>query len=126
MKEEIDLNIDKCIDLESCINWIMVLHESQPEFIELLKHSPEGYFIANTHNNFGRWLRNTLELWHDGPPVKYFNDLGIYHADDMSGLIMSSLYRKYHNKELDVEGEVKKYRDYWDKTNPKINQGIKE
>ena len=125
MKEEKDLNINECIDLESCINWVMVLHEDQSEFIELLKHS-EDSFILSTHNNFGRWLRNTLELWYDGPPVKYFNDLGIYHADDMSCLIMSSLYRKYHNKELDVAGEVKKFRNYWDKTNPKINQGIKE
>jgi len=125
MKEEIDLNIEDCVDLESCINWVMALHEGQEVFLEWLE-LPEEHFIGQTHHNFGRWLRNTLELWHNGPPVKYFNDLGIYHADDISVIILTSVYRKYHGINLNLQDQIKRYRDYWEKTDPKVNQGIKE
>ena len=124
MKEEIDLNIEECIDLESCIDWVMALNESQEVFLEWLNLQEEE-FIGRAHHGLGTWIRNNLKLWHNGPPVKYFNDLGIYHADDMSGIILTSLWRKYHNVDVDLEGQVKRYRDYWEETETNVNKGIK-
>ena len=112
---------EKCVNLQSCIEWV---HENAEEhaFYHWLKR-PEDDFVSLIHHGFGTWVRNTLGLWHDGSPVKYFNDIGIYHADDMSGIIFTSLWRKYHNVDICLNDQVKKYRDHWEEYDPKVNKG---
>jgi len=111
----------KCVNLQACIEWV---HNVAGE--ELFYHwlnRDEDTFIASCHPGLGTWIRNNLELWYDGPPVKYFNDIGIYHADDMSGIILTSLWRKYHKVDIDLDGQVKEYRDHWEEYDPKVNKG---
>jgi len=114
---------EKCVNLNSCIEWV---HEKAEEtaFYHWLKQ-PEDDFVVRIHHGFGTWVRNTLGLWEDGPPVKYFNDLGIYHADDMSSIIFTSLWRKYHDVDINLDDQVRKYRDHWEKYDPNVNKGIK-
>jgi len=112
---------EKCVDLQSCIEWV---HENAEEtaFYHWLKQ-PEDSFVVTTHHGFGTWVRNTLGLWEDGPPVAYFHSLGIYHADDMSGIIFTSLWRKYHNVNIDLNEQVREYREFWEEHDPKVNEG---
>lgn len=123
-KPDFDLHIEKCVDLDSCMDWVHELHEEQPEYQEWLR-TDDDWCVSCVHHSFGMWLRNTLQLWHEGPPVKWFNDHGIYHADDISSIIMQSLHRRQNKKPIDLEGQIKKYRDYWDKTEPSVNKGVK-
>jgi len=117
-----ELNTDKCVDLDSCMEWIMDGHKDDPQFMRVFGMS-ENDALCETHHGFGTWLRNTLGLWHEGTPVKYFNELGIYHADDMSGIILTSLHRKINNVDIDLDKQVKGYRDYWEENRPEVNQG---
>ena len=39
--------------------------------------------------------------------------MGIYHADDMSGIILTSFQRHVRGQPLEVETQVKHYRKYW-------------
>ena len=54
-------------------------------------------------------------LWYGSDLSKYFNNMGIFHADDMSGIILTSLYRKIVGKDRNLDEQVKWYREYWGK-----------
>ena len=45
--------------------------------------------------------------------VKYFNELGIYHPDDISSIILTSFHRKLNNKSIDLAKQVESYKKYW-------------
>ena len=116
-----DNDITKCVDLDSCIEWI--LNNSVDSQVKEWSDLSEDDALSQAHHGFGTFLRNTLGLWHDGPPVKYFNNLGIYHADDMSGIILTSLHRKLNDKDFELDKQVKHYIDYWEEHNPEVNKG---
>lgn len=43
----------------------------------------------------------------------WFNQVGIYHPDDMSGIILDSFWRKLNNKPIGLDEQIKYYQDYW-------------
>jgi len=76
------------------------------------------------HHGLGRMLRNNWGLWwaEDWPEKynkqetelhKYMVGLGLHHADDMSGLILTSFQRHLKGEPLDIEGQVAHYQNYW-------------
>jgi len=44
---------------------------------------------------------------------KYFNNLGIYHPDDMSGIILDSYHRYLTGKKIKLDEQVGYYKAYW-------------
>jgi len=77
----------------------------------------EDEFLSNTHMSTGMWIRNNWGLWRGKQLAKYFNDLGIYHPDDMSGIILRSYYRHLSNKPYDLDKQIEYYKEYWKKAN---------
>jgi len=73
--------------------------------------------MALYHHSLGQFLRNTWNLWGTrgsvAPLKTWFNAQGIQHADDMSGIILTSWHRKHHNVEIDLPGQIKHYREFW-------------
>jgi hypothetical protein len=122
MEPDFDLHIEKCVDLDSCMDWVHELHEEQPEYQEWLRLPDEE--ALSVHHGFGTWLRNTLQLWHNGPANKWFNDHGIYHADDISSIILQSTHRRFNKKHIDLEAQIKAYQKHWAKYDPKVNKGL--
>lgn len=47
----------------------------------------EDEFSGKFHFGFGMWLRNNWDLWKGSRLSKYFNSIGVYHPDDMTGII---------------------------------------
>lgn len=96
---------------------------------EIFRATLENNAITMSHFSLGRWVRNNWHLWwseklaseykdnnypQERPEiVKYFNSVGIIHADDMSGIILTSYHRHLNQKPLDVEAQIKKYKQYW-------------
>jgi hypothetical protein len=37
----------------------------------------------------------------------------ITHADDMSAIILTSIWMRARGVDLDLEGQIKSYQDYW-------------
>ena len=69
--------------------------------------------IARFHFTWGKQLRNMWGLWNDSRLAKWFNERGIYHADDMSGIIMHSFWRRLNDMPLELEDQILSYQNYW-------------
>jgi len=63
------------------------------------------------------WLRNNWQLWGGSRLSKYFNNLGIFHPDDMSGIILDSYHRYLTDKEIKLEEQINFYQEYWRNAN---------
>lgn len=71
--------------------------------------------LAKAHHGLGQWLRNNWGLWSESELKTHFEGLGLYHADDMSGVILTSYHRHKNNKEICLEEQVQHYKDFWAK-----------
>lgn len=74
----------------------------------------EREFVGKAHMGFGMWMRNNWSLWGGSRLSKYFNEFGIHHPDDMSGIILVSYHRHLNHKEIKLEEQIKYYQDYWE------------
>lgn len=115
---------------------ISVLPDTLEEAIDLLKTfykeeipeilgMTESDFVVGSHHAGGQFIRNQWQLWwHEGhgypgwsgkkPKLNaWFNGLGITHADDMSSIIMTCLYRNLKGQEYEVDKQVEKYKEFW-------------
>lgn len=101
----------KPVNLEEAVNQLKKNHhDTTKQQIFLMT---ENEFLSNTHFGLGMWIRNNWGLWKGWELAKYFNSIGIYHPDDMSGIILISYYRDIHGKDWKLEEQVKYYQDYW-------------
>jgi len=100
-------------DLEECFQELTAL--LPPKDLAEFKSAPEGQACAEMHMGLGMWMRNNWGLWAGSRLSFYFADLGVFHPDDMSGVILRSFHRHLNGKPLKVEKQVKFYLDYWKK-----------
>jgi peroxiredoxin len=83
-----------------------------------MKASSEENMILY-HDDLGRWIRNNWALWAGSRLSKYFNQLGIFHPDDMSGIILTSYWRHLQSRPIKLDEQVEYYKEYWRKTQEK-------
>ena len=88
--------------------------ELSPENIEEIRSGKEEDMVQH-HHGLGRYLRNEWGLWQDSLLPKWFNEKGIHHPDDMSGIILTSFWRSINSKPIQLEEQIKHYQDYWTK-----------
>nr|WP_293311851.1 DUF6794 domain-containing protein [Pedobacter sp. UBA5917] len=70
--------------------------------------------VAEMHFSTGMWIRNKWLWGNRNPPlINYFKSLGLNHPDDISSVIITSLHRELNGKNIDLEGQIKVYLDYW-------------
>lgn len=74
---------------------------------------PDGSFSTYVHHSLGRYLRNRWNLWGQSRLAKYMNELGIHHPDDMSSIILDSFQRRLKGQDIDLEGQIRFYQDFW-------------
>ena len=92
-------------DLVECIE-ILLEWDNLKEFAE---NDPSLY-----HHGVGRFLRNTWKLWDaDSDLSRFFHSIGIYHPDDMSGIILTTLRRILNKQPVKLADQVKKHQAYW-------------
>lgn len=95
-----------------------------------MKNLPKGYLndlkkgieeTVSQHLGLGMSIRNEWGLWSDSTLSKWFNERGIFHPDDMSGIILDSLVATLKGEPINLEEQIKEYQDYWAKmkNNPK-------
>jgi hypothetical protein len=111
----LDAEIKKCQiyiprDLDDCfVELTKMLPEGE---VEKMKNGPEEA-MNRYHHGLGRWMRNKWGLWKGSRLSKWFNDKGIQHPDDMSGIILHSFWRHLNNKPVKLGEQVRYYQDYW-------------
>jgi hypothetical protein len=111
-----DLEYPMPTDLTSCFSVLdQVMQSSDPEEAEWFRNSDEETIVSVTHSGFGMWIRNTWELWQkESVMYKYFNSkFGLWHADDMSAMIIKSYHRHINKKELNLTEQVDHHLKYW-------------
>lgn len=70
--------------------------------------------IAIFHHTLGEDIRNNWSMWEENTPlVNSFKQIGITHADDMSGIILVSAWRQLNKKAIKLQEQVKTYQEYW-------------
>lgn len=99
------------IDLDDAI--IQLIRMMPPKDIQKFKNETEQS-IVKYHFGFGMRLRNRWGLWNESRLARWFNEKGITHADDMSGIIFTSLHRRLNDKPIELEKQIKQYQEYWD------------
>lgn len=78
------------------------------------KETDEKSATVMLHFGIGMSMRNNWNLWTgDSQLSKYFKSIGIFHPDDMSSIILTSLHRRLNNKDIDLQGQIKYYKSYW-------------
>lgn len=97
-------------DLDACFVELNTM--LTPEFIEEIKQGSEED-MNRFHHGFGMWMRNNWSLWGGSTLSKWFNEKGIHHPDDMSGIIFDSFWRHLNNKPIKLEEQIKVYQEYW-------------
>lgn len=71
--------------------------------------NPEDY-----HHHTGRWIRNNWSLWDKKSELhKFFNDIGIYHPDDMSGILLTTTHRILNRQPILLKEQIERYKKYW-------------
>ena len=98
------------VDLDSAV---VALKEVMPIDIDT-KNIRVEQLRQNTIAFFGRSMRNTWKLWtHSTPLSKWFHNVGIYHPDDITGIIVERYVCDVYSLPFDLKKEVEKYRAYW-------------
>jgi hypothetical protein len=99
-------NLDECV---AALDFIL-----SDEDKEEMEDWGEERFTASLHHNLGRWLRNDWGLWDEKSELhKWFKAIGIWHADDMSGIILTTYYRETHSLPVKLIEQVDGYVKYW-------------
>ncbi len=107
-----EIYIPKDLD-ESFVELDRMLHS---KFIEKLKAGDKE--ATNQHFGLGLWIRNNWRLWGGSRLSEHFHNIGIFHPDDMSGIILESYVRRLKDQPIELETQVKFYQDYWAKQKP--------
>ena len=97
-------------DLEDCFKQIDSFWADSTK--TEIKQWTEEEFCRRAHFGFGMWMRNNWGLWRGSRLSKCFNEMGIFHPDDMSGIILTSYHRYLTEKEIKLEEQIKHYQEY--------------
>lgn len=83
-----------------------------PNLLKEMKSGSEQNMIQY-HHGLGLWMRNNWGLWGGSRLAKYFNGIGIFHPDDMSGVILDSFWRQLNSQPIKLEDQVASYQRFW-------------
>lgn len=96
------------------------LEECIPFLKKAMKINDLNYFVnlkrddlSLLHHTLGRWVRNNWKLWEKGPLVKYFNDMGVTHPDDMSSIVLEYVWCSLRKETFDLNSEIEKFQNHW-------------
>lgn len=60
-------------------------------------------------------IRGYWDLWNQNRLTKWFNEKGLFHADDISLVIAKALVAKLQEDPFDLELEIKQHKNFWEK-----------
>lgn len=104
-----ELHIPK--NLEECFKELVRILP-QEELLEF-KNKSELEAKATAHFGLGLWIRNNWKLRSKSDLANFFNELGITHPDDMSGIIIGTFWCHLNEKPLKLAERVRFYQEYW-------------
>lgn len=127
MKNIIPKPPDGVIDLDTAIQY-MVTYAIPKNHQEIMKSMNVDEILRDYHMAGGMAMRNSWCLWwheceftengvwpKEKPAlIKWFNDRGIVHADDISSIISESTVKTIKSIPIDFEQQCEKYFKHWE------------
>jgi hypothetical protein len=104
------LDLDKVPStLDEAVDMVVVALE--PEDMEFIK----SHEAVDAHHTVGRGLRNAWSLWDkETVLVQWFKEnYKIFHADDLSGVILSSVWAKVRGEKYDIQADITEFHEHW-------------
>lgn len=92
---------------------VMLEKTVHPDVLARIRASKNERDMIAFHHGIGRGLRNGWGLWGRSPLKRFFEPLGVFHPDDISGIILTSFWRKLHDVPINLEGQASEARRYW-------------
>lgn len=82
--------------------------------LDEFKNTAEDNAVTEHHFGTGSWIRNNwIHGDRDTTLTNYFHSLGIFHPDDISSIILTSLHRTLNQRDIQLNKQVEKYKAYW-------------
>lgn len=81
---------------------------------EKLEEFKKSEHPVDYHFSLGMWIRNNWGLWSGSRLSKYFNDMEVFHPDDMSSIILDSFHRYLNGQDIKLEEQVEASVKYWE------------
>jgi hypothetical protein len=85
----------------------------EPEVLQAMYEGTEDD-MYRYHFGLGMWMRNNWGLWSGSPLNEELTALGLTVADDMSGFLLVSFWRRLHGRPLRIRAQVRGYERYWE------------
>jgi len=81
--------------------------------------------LSKYHMGLGLYMRNNWIRGARSPKlVSFFGDLGLFHPDDISSVIIDSYWHYLNKSEYDLSADIVFYQEYWE--NAKKEEAIRE
>jgi hypothetical protein len=78
------------------------------------KNKSEKDAVTDLHFGTGQWIRNSWVYGNrDTALTNYFHSLGVYHPDDISAIILTSLHRSLNKKDIELNLQIEHHKAYW-------------
>jgi hypothetical protein len=113
-------------NLTECFSVLDELFNNSKEDEEWFKTTNEDDAVSSLHTGLGGWIRSEWGLWSkDTELYSVLNNMGLWHADDMYSIVMTSYHRKINGKELNLKEQIQHHINYW-KDYEKINGPVEK
>jgi len=100
-------------NLQDCLSHLKILLSQ--DTINKIRNGNEKDVI-NWHSGTGAWIRNNWGLWGRSSDLyKWFIKNGVWHPDDMTGIIFHSLWRHLNKNPIKFKEQVMYYKKFWEK-----------
>lgn len=106
-------NLEECfVELEKVLN---------KDELEEFKNANEDE-IVKYHHSIGRWMRDNWGAWPGSHLTKYFIEMGIFHPDDITNIILTSFHRHLNKKDINLRQQIEYYQQYWEKGKKELSK----
>ena len=102
-------------NLEDAHNYL--LRHLPPEEIQRIRDMKSEDEMIDYHLGLGMGIRNGWSLWAGSRLSRHFNKLGVYHPDDMSGIILETFWCRLPDQPLRFDERIAYCQVYWAASN---------
>ncbi len=92
---------------------IILENELDPYILKYIDDMNDECEIDSYHHTLGRTIRNEWSLWSESPFKVFMENMGFRHPDDISDVVLRTLWCKRHNKPFILTKRAEHYAEYW-------------
>ncbi len=99
------------VNLKEAVSQLKKIYPNKrkKEFLSL----SEDQYINQARWEMEKTLRKKWKLKRKNVLTEYFQSLGIYHSNDMIGIILTCYYRELRREDWKLEAQIEHYQNYW-------------